>query len=92
MTTSEPTAFPAGTSPPEPTAPRHCTAERFVLSTEGGYLVAGTGIGGIPVVLTPDPLAAVRFTDIDTAALRARHLTELGWANLNVTTITVPLF
>jgi hypothetical protein len=92
MTTSEPTASPAVTSPPVPIASRRCTAERFVLSTESGYLVAGTGIGGIPVVLTPDPLAAVRFTDLDTAALRARHLTKLGWSNLTVTPITVPLF
>ena len=91
MTTSEPKASPAVISPPALTAHRHCTAERFVLSTEGGYLVACTGIGGIPVVLTPDPLAAVRFTDLDTAAIRARHLTKLGWSNLTVTPITVPL-
>jgi len=92
MTISGPTAFPVVISPPALTARRHSTAERFVLSTEGGYLVAGTGIGGIPVVLTSDPLAAVRFTDLDTAALRARHLTKLGWSNLSVTAITVPLF
>jgi len=92
MTISGPTASPADTSPLAPTAPRRCTAERFVLSNESGYLVAGTGIGGIPVVLTSDPLAAVRFTDLDTAALRARHLTKLGWSNLSVTAITVPLF
>ena len=92
MTISGPTASPAAISPLALSARRHCIAERFVLCTEGGYLVAGTGIGGIPVVLTPDPLAAVRFTDLDTAALRARHLTKLGWSNLTVTPITVPLF
>jgi hypothetical protein len=44
------------------------------------------------VVLTPDPLAAVRFTDIDTAAIRARHLSKLGWSGIAVVPITVPLF
>lgn len=53
--------------------------------------MACTGIGGIPVRLVPDPLDAVRFSDIDTAALRARYLTELGWHNLSVVPIRVPL-
>lgn len=92
MTISAPTASPAATSPLAPTPSRRSTAERYVLSTKSGYLVACTGIGGIPVSLTPDPLAAVRFTDIDTAALRARHLTKLGWTNITVTPIKVPLF
>lgn len=91
MTISGPKASPADISPLAPTAPRRCTAERFVLSTESGYLVACTGIGGIPVSLTPDPLAAVRFADIDTAALRARHLTKIGWSDISVVPITVPL-
>ena len=92
MTIFEPTASPVVIFPLAPITPRRCTAERFVLSTESGYLVAGTGIGGIPVVLTPDPLAAVRFTDIDTAAIRARHLSKLGWSGIAVVPITVPLF
>lgn len=60
-------------------------------SPEGGYLMACTGIGGVPVRLVPNPLEAVRFSDIDTAALRARHLTKLGWHNLSVVPIRVPL-
>lgn len=91
MTISGPTASPVVISPPALTARRHSTAERFVLSTEGGYLVACTGIGGVPVSLTPDPLSAVRFADIDTAALRARYLNKIGWSDISVVPITVPL-
>lgn len=68
------------------------TAERYVLSTESGYLVAGTGIGGIPIVLTPDPLGAVRFCDMETAVTRARYLRDLGWAQLRIESIAVPLY
>lgn len=60
-------------------------------SPEGGYLMACTGIGGVPVRLVPNPLDAVRFSDIDTAALRARHLSKLGWADISVVPIRVPL-
>jgi hypothetical protein len=41
--------------------------------------------------LTPDPLSAVRFADIDTAALRARYLNKNGWSDISVVPITVPL-
>lgn len=92
MTISAPAASPAATFPPAPIPSRRSTAERYILATEGGYLVACTGIGGIPVSLTPDPYAAVRFADIDTAAIRARHLTKLGWCDIAVTPITVALF
>lgn len=53
--------------------------------------MACTGIGGVPVRLVLNPLEAVRFSDIDTAALRARHLTELGWSDISIVPIRVPL-
>jgi hypothetical protein len=53
--------------------------------------MACTGIGGVPVRLVPNPLDAVRFSDINTAALRARHLSKLGWAGITVVPIRVPL-
>jgi hypothetical protein len=53
--------------------------------------MACTGIGGVPVQLVPNPLDAVRFSDIDTAALRARLLRQLGWGDLAVVPIRVPL-
>lgn len=52
--------------------------------------MACTGIGGIPVRLVADPMDAVRFTDIDAAALRARYLTRLGWTNLSVVPVRIP--
>lgn len=53
--------------------------------------MACTGIGGVPVRLVPNPLDAVRFSDIDTAALRARYLTKLGWTDIAVVPIRVSL-
>jgi hypothetical protein len=39
-----------------------------------------------------DPFAAVRFTDLDTAALRARALLKLGWHSLRIVALRVPLY
>lgn len=71
--------------------PRHCTT-RYAIRTDKGFLAACTGIGGIPVREVSDPLEAVRFADYETAALRARALIKLGWDELRIVTLVMPLF
>lgn len=75
----------------DPLSCRHYTT-RYVIRTEYGFLAACTGIGGIPVQEVSDPFAAVRFADLDTAALRARALLKLGWLNLRIVALRAPLF
>lgn len=77
--------------PPDPLLCRHYTT-RYVIRTEAGFLAACTGIGGVPVEEVPDPFAAVRFADLDTAGLRARALLKLGWSNLRIVALRAPLF
>lgn len=91
MQTSANKASPPASFPPEPTRRRHYTT-RYVIRTEAGFLAACTGIGGVPVEEVPDPFAAVRFADFDTAALRARALLKLGWHQLRIVALRVPLF
>ena len=64
---------------------------RYAIRTSGGFLAACTGIGGVPVEEVSDPWAAVRFADIDAAAYRARLLTKLGWHDLRIVALRVPL-
>jgi hypothetical protein len=64
---------------------------RYAIRTENGFLAACTGIGGVPVQEVSDPFAAVRFADIDAAAHRARLLIQLGWHNLRIVALRVPL-
>ena len=77
--------------PQDPSLYRHFTT-RYVIRTEDGFLAACTGIGGVPVEVVPDPFAAVRFADLDTAGQRARALLKLGWANLRIVALRAPLF
>ena len=63
-----------------------------MIRTEGGFLAACTGIGGVPVEEVTDPFAAVRFADFDTAGHRARALLKLGWCDLRIVTLRTPLF
>lgn len=91
MQTSASGGSPPASFRPAPTRSRHYTT-RYVIRTEHGFLAACTGIGGIPVAEVPDPFAAVRFADLDTAALRARALLKLGWTQLRIVTLRVPLF
>ena len=57
---------------------------RFTIRGEGGFLAACGGVGGPPVAVVPDYHDAVHFVDFHVAALRARLMTELGWANLRI--------
>jgi hypothetical protein len=76
----------------DPLSCRHYTT-RYVIRTEDGFLAACTGIGGVPVEVVPDPLSAVRFADLDTAAYRARALLKLGWDHhLRIVALRVPMF
>jgi hypothetical protein len=71
-------------------SPLRCTI-RYILGSEDGFLTANTGQEAIAVEAVPDPFAAVRFADLDVAAQRARALLKLGWANLRIVTLYVPL-
>ena len=66
-------------------------ARRFVIRANAGFLAVCAGIGGQPVDLVANALDAVRFVDLDTAAHRARMLTRLGWTDLRLIEISVPL-
>lgn len=91
MQTSSNTAWLRATSSQGTSPPLHYTT-RYVIRTESGFLAACTGIGGVPVEEVTDPFAAVRFADLDTAALRARALLKLGWHNLRIVALRAPLF
>lgn len=82
---SHPASFPLALTqcPPSTT--------RYAIRTAGGFLAACTGIGGVPVQEVSDPGAAVRFADIDAAAYRARLLSKLGWHDLRIVALRVPL-
>lgn len=86
MPTSAIAASQAASFWPAPT-PRH----RFTIRADGGFLAACGGIGGSPVALVADPRDAVHFVDYDTAITRARLMLEVGWINLRVVAIQLPL-
>ena len=76
----------------DPSSCRHYITRYVIRTPEGGFLAACTGIGGIPVEVVPNPFAAVRFTDFDTAGQRARALLKLGWSDLRIVALRAPLF
>ena len=80
-------AYPTATSPPQTP-----TKTRFLLRADHGFLAATTErAAGPPIQLTPIPEAATTFVDPHTAHQRARMLTALGWSNLRVVELRLPL-
>lgn len=71
---------------PAPSARR-----RFTIRADGGFLAACGGIAGPPVTLVADPTEAVHFVDYDTAIIRSRLMTEIGWQGLRIVEVLLPL-
>ena len=67
-------------------SPPHYTT-RYAIRSNSGYLAAQ-----VPIAMVTDPTAASRFVDIDTARKRAQSLAKLGWPNLHIVALRVPLY
>lgn len=64
---------------------------RFIIRSASGFLAAGDGPNCLPVTAVPDHRDAVHFVDFDAACTRARSLTELGWLDLRIVEVFLPL-
>jgi len=61
------------------------------LRTDNGFLSASHAIEGPPVTVVPTPENATRFVDLISAVRRAQAFTELGWRNLRIIELRMPL-
>lgn len=63
----------------------------YTIRASGGFLAANHGPSGPPIVLVKDAIKATRFTESFTAHCRAAELEHLGWTDLTVAPLEVPL-
>lgn len=63
----------------------------YTIHARGGFIAANHGPSGPPIALVKDATKATRFTEAITAHRRAAALEHLGWTELTVVPIELPL-
>lgn len=86
MPTSNNVAWTLVSSLQDHSLPPHYTT-RYAIRSADGYLAAQ-----IPIAVVSNSTAASRFVDMDTARRKAQALIELGWSNLHIVAMRVPLY
>lgn len=86
MHVSKLAAFTAATTQPTQTT-RLC----YTIRAEGGFLAANHAGDGPPIRVIASPEHATRFVDLISAGRRAAALQQLGWRNLRIVAVYLPL-
>jgi len=82
----KPVAFTAATTQHTQT-PRLC----YTIRAENGFLAANHANDGPPIRVIASPEHATRFVDITSAGRRAAALQQLGWRDLRIIAVYLPL-